>query len=75
MLKEIYNLKREEIDNCIKDAIKSVENKLIKVDYSENIETIKNLEENYNIKLGAVCEALYIKGLKDGAKLKKEIEE
>ena len=66
MLKEIYNIKREEIDNVIKNAIKKIEPKLYKID---NIEIDKKLEENYNIKLSAIAEELYIQGLKDGINL------
>lgn len=66
MLKEIYDIKREEIDNVIKNAIKNIEPKLYKI---EDKEIDKKLEENYNIKLAAIAEELYIKGLKDGINL------
>ena len=69
MLEEIYNIKREEIDLVIKQAIKSVQEKLEKIDYENNKKLIEKIEENYNIKLGAVCKELYIKGLKDGINL------
>ena len=69
MLKEIYDLKREEVDICIKDAIKKVESRLYKIDYKENKEIIEKIEENYNIKLAAISEEVYIKGLKDGINL------
>ena len=75
MLKEIFDAKSEEIDNCLKEAIKKVENKLEKIDYAENRELIEKMENNYNIKLGAICEELYIKGLKDGINLMKECKE
>ena len=70
MIKEIYDNKREEIDICIKEAIKKVESKLYKI---EDKEINKEIEENYNIKLSAIAEELYIKGLKDGIKLMLEI--
>ena len=69
MLEEIYNIKREEIDLVIKQALKSVQEKLEKIDYENNKKLIEKIEENYNIKLGAVCKELYIKGLKDGINL------
>ena len=69
MLEEIYNIKREEIDLVIKQAIKSIQEKLEKIDYENNKKLIEKIEENYNIKLGAVCKELYIKGLKDGINL------
>ena len=69
MLEEIYNIKREEIDLVIKQAIKSVQGKLENIDYENNKKLIEKIEENYNIKLGAVCKELYIKGLKDGINL------
>ena len=69
MLEEIYNIKREEIDLVIKQALKSVQEKLEKIDYENNKKMIEKIEENYNIKLGAVCKELYIKGLKDGINL------
>lgn len=69
MLKEIYDIKREDIDKIVKDALKKVENKLYKIDYAENKELIDKLEENYNIKLAVVTKEIYIKGLKDGINL------
>ena len=73
MLEEIYNIKREEIDLVIKQALKSVQEKLEKIDFENNKKMIEKIEENYNIKLGAVCKELYIKGLKDGINLMTEI--
>ena len=75
MLEKIYDMNREEIDNCIKNAIKKVEGKLYKIDYDENRDLIEKIEENYNIKLGAICKEIYIKGFKDGINLIKEFEE
>ena len=69
MLEEIYNIKREEIDLVIKQALKSVQEKLENIDYENNKKLIEKIEENYNIKLGAICKELYIKGLKDGINL------
>ena len=69
MLEEIYNIKREEIDLVIKQALKSVQEKLEIIDYENNEKLIEKIEENYNIKLGAICKELYIKGLKDGINL------
>lgn len=69
MLKEIYDIKREDIDKIVKDALKKVENKLYKIDYTENKELIDKLEENYNIKIAVVTKEIYIKGLKDGINL------
>lgn len=69
MLEEIYIIKREEIDLVIKQAIKRVQSKLENIDYENNKELIEKIEENYNIKLGAICKELYIKGLKDGINL------
>ena len=73
MLKEIYNIKREDIDKEVKDAIKSVEDRLYKTSNWKNEDDIKKLEENYNIKLGIVTQEVYIKGLKDGINLMLEI--
>ncbi len=72
MLKEIYNERKEVIDGVIKESIKNIERKLYKIDYYENKELIEKLEENYNIKLGAICESIYIQGLKDGINLVQE---
>ena len=72
MLEEIYNSKQKEIDSCIKSAIKQVEEKLYKIDYEENKEVADKIEENFNIKLGAICKELYIQGLKDGINLMRE---
>ncbi len=72
MLEEIYNSKQEEIDKCIKRAIKSVEEKLSKIDYEAEKDLLNKIEENYNIKLGAICKELYILGLKDGINLMRE---
>ncbi len=69
MLKEIYNDRKETIDNVIKQAIKKVEKELYKIDYEENKELLEKAEENYNIKLGAICEEVYMQGLKDGINL------
>ena len=69
MLEDIYNAKIEEIDNCIKSAIKKVEQKLYKIENEEKNEITDKIEENCNIKLGAICKELYIKGLKDGINL------
>lgn len=69
MLKEIYDSQKEKIDNIIKNKIKKVENKFYKIDYNKNKELIENIDENYNIKLSAIVEELYIKGLKDGINL------
>ena len=72
MLKDIYNGRREIIDDIIKRCIKKVESKLYKIDYEENKEVIEKIEENYSIKLTAICEEVYIQGLKDGIKLIEE---
>ena len=72
MLNEIYNGRKEIIDEVIKKAIKSVEYKTSIVDYDANKEIIDKLDENYNIKLSAICESIYIQGLKDGINLMKE---
>lgn len=69
MLKKIQDERKEILDNIIKQAIKNVEDKLYKIDYESNKELIEKIEENYNIKLSAICEALYIQGLKDGINL------
>ena len=74
MLKDIYNTRKETIDEVIKTAIKGVEKQMHKIDLEDNKEVIEKIEENYNIKLGAVCEDLYIQGLKDGINLMKECE-
>ena len=69
MLEEIYNIKREEIDLVIKQALKNLQEKLEKLDFENNKKIIEKIEENYNIKSGAICKELYIKGLKDGINL------
>ena len=73
MLEEIYSAKQEEIEKIIKNAIKSVEKNIYKIEYNTNKEIIDKIEENYNIKMGAIIKDIYIKGLKDGAKFMKEI--
>lgn len=69
MLKEIYNINREDIDKTIKNAIKKVKNKMYIIKDEKNKELIDKIEENYNIKINAVAQELYIKGLKDGINL------
>ena len=69
MLREIYNERREKIDEVIKESIKKVENKLYKVEDVEDKEILSKIEENYSIKLSAICEEIYIQGLKDGINL------
>lgn len=63
MLEEIYKSRQEEIDKSIKKALKSVENELLDINKDEIEEKI---EENYNIKIGAICKEVYLQGLKDG---------
>ena len=75
MLEEIYLQRREAIDNSIKQAIKKVENQLVKIkdeELEKNKDIIGILEENYNIKLGSICKEIYLQGLKDGINLIQE---
>ena len=72
MLKEIYNERKEYIDSIIRNSIKKAEKRLYNIDNMEDIENrdnINKIEENYNIKLGIICEELYIQGFKDGVNL------
>lgn len=73
MLKEIYEGRKETLDEIIKDATKKVKNKLNEIDYSKNKEIIEKLEENYNMEISSICREIYIQGLKDGIKLMEEI--
>ena len=72
MLKEIYEGRREIIDDIIKKATKEVEDKLYKIDYEKNKDIVDKLEENYSIKLANICKEVYIQGLKDGINLIRE---
>lgn len=72
MLKEIYDGRKEVLDEIIKQTTKKIKNKLYKINYNENKELIEKLEENYNIELSSICEDVYIQGLKDGIKLMEE---
>ena len=69
MLEELYCCRKEEIDNCIKEAEAKIEEKLFKIDYEKNKEILDKTEENYSIKMSVICKAVYIKGLKDGINL------
>ncbi len=78
MLEEIYLKRREVIDHTIRQAIKKVENKLVKiddVDLAKNKDLYHIMEENYNIKLGSICKEIYLQGLKDGINLILEAKE
>lgn len=75
MLKEIYEGRKETLDEIIKDATKKVKNKLYEIDYSKNKDIIEKLEENYNIEISSICREIYIQGLKDGIKLMEEIKQ
>ena len=78
MLEEIYLKRREVIDHTKRQAIKKVENKLVKiddVDLAKNKDLYHIMEENYNIKLGSICKEIYLQGLKDGINLILEAKE
>ena len=65
MIKQIYVSQKEEIDEILKD----VEKKVPKIEdkmYQENKAIIEEINNIYNIKINAICEAMYEKGFKDG---------
>ena len=69
MLEEIYNLRRELIDEVIKNLIKKVKEKLVEIDgmkLDKNKELINKIEENCNIKLGIISKEVYLQGVQDG---------
>lgn len=69
MIKEIYESRKNDIDNIIKKSTKEIENKLYKIDFNKNKDIIEKIEENYSIKLSKIIEEIYIQGLKDGINL------
>ena len=66
MLLEIYEGRKEKIDNIIKQAEKKIKEKVNEINYEENKEIINKIEENYSIKIANICKEVYIQGLKDG---------
>lgn len=73
MIKQIYVSQKEEIDEILKD----VEKKVPKIEdkmYQENKAIIEEINNIYNIKINAICEAMYEKGFKDGVILMVEVD-
>lgn len=73
MIKQIYVSQKEQIDEILKD----VEKKVPKIEdkmYQENRAIIEEINNIYNIKINAICEAMYEKGFKDGVNLMVEVD-
>ena len=73
MIKQIYVSQKEEIDEILKD----VEKKVPKIEdkmYQENKAIIEEINNIYNIKINAICEAMYEKGFNDGVNLMVEVD-